>query len=71
MPNALGTLDDQRTPLLRQTAQLGDFRTAFITGTRGRSDKPEGQCARPQDPRLPLRIPEGVIDRNSGCWTLG
>lgn len=50
MPNTLGTLEDQRTQLLRQIAQLGDFRTGSITGTVGRCGKPNCHCARPQDP---------------------
>ncbi len=50
MPDTLSTLEDQRTQLLRQIAQLGDFRTGSITGTVGRCGKPNCHCARPQDP---------------------
>ena len=50
MPIPLSTLEQQRSSLLQQIAELGDFRPGSITGTGGRCGTPSCHCHRPNDP---------------------
>ena len=50
MPDSLAQLEEQKTELFRQIADLGDFRRGSITTTSGKCGKPTCHCARPHDP---------------------
>lgn len=50
MPASLSTLEQQRSSLLQQISELGDFRPGSITGTGGRCGSPSCHCHRPNDP---------------------
>jgi hypothetical protein len=50
MPESLVDLEQQRTAVLRQISQLGDFRPGSITGTGGRCGNPGCHCHRANDP---------------------
>jgi len=50
MPASLNTLEQQRSSLLKQIAELGDFRPGSITGTGGRCGTPSCHCHRANDP---------------------
>lgn len=49
MPNPLAILLDQKAALLRQIADLGDFRPGSITTTTGRCGNPNCHCHRPHE----------------------
>jgi len=50
MPDPLPALVDDRSALLRQIAELGDFQPGSITGATRRCGKPGCHCAKPNDP---------------------
>ena len=50
MPDALSTLIDDRSTVLRQISELGDFQPGTITSAIRRCGKPGCHCARPNDP---------------------
>jgi hypothetical protein len=50
MPESLADLEQQRTVVLGQISELGDFRAGSITGTGGRCGTPGCHCHRPNDP---------------------
>ncbi len=50
MPQALDVLEAQRTELIRQIAQLRDFRSGSITSITGRCGKPNCHCHQPHHP---------------------
>ena len=50
MPNQLSVFLDDRTALLRQVAELGDFQPGSITNTSRTCGKPNCHCAKPGDP---------------------
>jgi hypothetical protein len=50
MSESLAELEQQRAGVLRQIAELGDFRAGSITGTGGRCGTPGCHCHRPDDP---------------------
>jgi hypothetical protein len=50
MPASLTDLEQQRTAVLRQIAELEDFRPGSITGTGGRCGNPGCHCRREGDP---------------------
>src|SRR5580658_4855094 len=50
MPVPLSALEQQRSSLLQQIGELGDFRPGSITGTGGRCGSPGCHCHRPNDP---------------------
>jgi hypothetical protein len=50
MPVPLNTLEQQRSSLLQQISELGDFRPGSITGTGGRCGTASCHCHRPNDP---------------------
>jgi hypothetical protein len=50
MPQSLGVLEHQRAELIRQIAQLGDFRSGSITSITGRCGKPNCHCHQPHHP---------------------
>ena len=50
MTDPLWTLIDDRSTLLRQISELGDFQPGSITSARRRCGKPGCHCAKPQDP---------------------
>jgi predicted oxidoreductase len=50
MPDSLAQLEQQRSELFHQIAQLGDFRRGSVTPTSGKCGKPTCHCARPHDP---------------------
>lgn len=50
MPDPLGTLEQQRSEILTQILQLGDFRSGSITAINGRCGKPNCHCHQPGQP---------------------
>ena len=50
MPDPLTPLLDDRSALLRQIAELGDFQPGSITSATRRCGKPTCHCAKPDDP---------------------
>ena len=50
MPESLTDLEQQRAAVLRQIAELEDFRAGSITGTGGRCGNPGCHCHREGDP---------------------
>lgn len=50
MSESLAELEQQRAAVLRQIAELGDFRAGSVTGTGGRCGTPGCHCHRPDDP---------------------
>ncbi|HEX4137027.1 MAG TPA: DUF6788 family protein [Bryobacteraceae bacterium] len=57
MPRSLGDLEQQRSAIVHQLTDLGDFRPGSITTTSGRCGKPNCRCHRPNQP------PHGPTDR--------
>ena len=50
MADALPDLENRRSGLIDQIAQLGDFRPGSISATRGRCGNPNCHCHKPDDP---------------------
>lgn len=50
MPLSLQDLEQQRSDIARQLAELGDFRPGSISATSGRCGKPNCRCHRPNQP---------------------
>ncbi|MGH9784983.1 MAG: DUF6788 family protein [Terriglobia bacterium] len=50
MPDPLNTLERQRSDILTQILQLGDFRSGSITAIKGRCGKPNCRCHQPGQP---------------------
>ena len=50
MPDALATLEANRSKLLEEFLRLGDLRPGSITATVRRCGKPSCHCAKPNDP---------------------
>jgi hypothetical protein len=50
MTDSLPDLEDRRSGLIDQIAQLGDFRPGSISATRGRCGNPNCHCHKPDDP---------------------
>ncbi len=50
MIDPLSTLIDDRSTLLRQISELGDFQPGSITSATRRCGKPGCHCAKPNDP---------------------
>jgi hypothetical protein len=50
MPDPLPALVDDRSTLLRQIAELGDFQPGSITNATRRCGSPACHCAKPNDP---------------------
>src|ERR1017187_10545601 len=50
MTDPLSTLIDDRSTLLRQISELGDFQPGSITSAIRRCGKPGCHCAKPKDP---------------------
>ena len=50
MPNALATLEADRSKLLEEFLRLGDLRPGSITAVVRRCGKPSCHCAKPNDP---------------------
>ncbi len=50
MPHSLAELEQRRDAMAQQIAELGDFRPGSITGTSGRSGKPNCRCHQPGQP---------------------
>ena len=57
MPQSMSDLEKQRSAIVHQLNDLGDFRPGFITSTSGRCGKPNCRCHRPSQP------PHGPTDR--------
>ncbi len=57
MPRSLEDLEQQRSAIVHQLTDLGDFRPGSITTTSGRCGKPNCRCHRPHQP------PHGPTDR--------
>ncbi len=47
MPESLATLEQQRSSILAQILELGDFRSGSITAISGRCGKPNCRCHQP------------------------
>lgn len=50
MPDMLSSLEQQRSDILMQILQLGDFRSGSITAINGRCGKPNCHCHQPGQP---------------------
>jgi hypothetical protein len=50
MPDPLSALIDERSTLLRQVSELGDFQPGSISSPTRRCGKPSCHCAKPDDP---------------------
>ncbi len=50
MPDPLSTLIDERSALLRQVSELGDFQPGSISSPTRKCGKPSCHCAKPNDP---------------------
>ena len=50
MPDSLHELEKQRSAILRQVADLGDFRSGSITAITARCGKPTCHCHQPGNP---------------------
>jgi hypothetical protein len=50
MPDPLSSLIDERSTLLRQVSELGDFQPGSISSPTRRCGKPSCHCAKPDDP---------------------
>jgi hypothetical protein len=50
MSASLPALEKDRSEVVQQIAQLGDFRPGSILGVMGRCSKPHCHCAQPGDP---------------------
>ena len=50
MTDSLPELENRRSELLDQIADLGDFRPGSISATRGRCGNPNCHCHKPDDP---------------------
>lgn len=50
MPDPLSALVDNRSALLQQVSQLGDFQPGSITSATRRCGKPTCRCAKPNNP---------------------
>jgi len=50
LPDPLAALEQQRSGILTQILELGDFRSGSITAINGRCGKPNCHCHRPNQP---------------------
>lgn len=50
MPDSLTALEQQRSSILSQILELGDFRSGSITAIKGRCGKPNCHCHQPNQP---------------------
>ena len=50
MPDSLAALEQQRSGILTQILELGDFRSGSITAINGRCGKPNCHCHQPNQP---------------------
>jgi len=50
LPDSLAALEQQRSAILTQILELGDFRSGSITAINGRCGKPNCHCHRPNQP---------------------
>ena len=50
MPDSLAALEQQRSNILSQILELGDFRSGSITAIQGRCGKPSCHCHQPGQP---------------------
>lgn len=50
MPDSLAALEQQRSGILTQILELGDFRSGSISAINGRCGKPNCHCHRPNQP---------------------
>jgi hypothetical protein len=50
LPDSLAALEQQRSSVLRQILELGDFRSGSITAIQGRCGKPNCHCHQPNQP---------------------
>ena len=50
LPDSLAGLEQQRSGILKQILQLGDFRSGSITAINGRCGKPNCHCHQPNQP---------------------
>ena len=49
-PDSLAALEQQRSSILMQILELGDFRSGSITAINGRCGKPNCRCHQPDQP---------------------
>jgi len=50
LPDSLAALEQQRSSILTQLLELGDFRCGSITAIKGRCGKPNCRCHQPNQP---------------------
>jgi hypothetical protein len=50
LPDSLTALEQQRSSILSQILELGDFRSGSITAIKGRCGKPNCHCHQPNQP---------------------
>jgi len=74
MIDPLSILIDDRSKLLRQFSQLGDFQPGSITKALRRCGKPECHCAKPNEPghgphfQLTQKIGGKTVTQNLPSW---
>lgn len=51
LPDSLAAFEHQRSSILTQILELGDFRSGSITTINGRCGKPNCRCHQPDQPR--------------------
>jgi hypothetical protein len=67
LPESLATLEQQRSAIVSQVLELGDFRSGSITTIMGRCGKPKCRCHRPGQPahgphyRLTRKVNGGTV----------
>jgi len=50
LPKPLANLEQERSAILAQILELGDFRSGSVTAISGRCGKPDCRCHRPNQP---------------------
>ena len=50
MPKPLANLEQERSAILTEIVELGDFRSGSVTAISGRCGKPDCRCHRPNQP---------------------
>jgi len=50
LPDSLAALEQQRSSILSQILELGDFRSGSVTAINGRCGKPNCRCHQPNQP---------------------
>jgi hypothetical protein len=66
LPDSLTVLEQQRSQILTQFLQLGDFRKGSVTLTKGRCGKSNCHCHRSGEPASPQSPPNSENQGENG-----